>query len=107
MATPSPDHIAALRARFAEFGRRYPIERIDVFGSVANGTATPRSDLDLLVTLKRDEAVSMDDLLEMAGEAEEVAGCPVDFVLKDQLVAKAHPQSSRHIIESAVCIYGS
>ena len=28
---------------------KYPIERVIVFGSYANGTATPKSDVDLLI----------------------------------------------------------
>ena len=46
--TLSPD---GLRTALRAFCERHPIRRLDVFGSAARGQASPRSDVDLLVTL--------------------------------------------------------
>lgn len=80
---------------------------MDVFGSVARGNATSVSDVDLLVTLEPSREVTTDELLEMAGEAEELLGVPVDFVLRRSLENSGNPETRRHILETAVCIYGS
>ena len=99
-----PPTLAEVRARIAPLCQRYPIRRLEVFGSVAQGTAQPGSDVDLLVTL--DGAVSTGQLLDMAGEAEELIGVPVDFVLRENVEAAARTDRRREMLQSAVCIYG-
>jgi uncharacterized protein len=59
--------------------------RLEIFGSAARGHTRPGSDVDLLVTLDDSAPVSVAELLEMAGEAEEIVGAPVDFVLLPHL----------------------
>ena len=71
-----------LRRRSHPFCERHHIRRLEVFGSAAHGQAGPSSDVDLLVTFDDSVPVSTADLLEMAGEAEELVGRPVDFVLR-------------------------
>ena len=75
-----------LRRRLRPFCEKHKIRRLELFGSAANRQASPSSDVDLLVTLAESASVSTDDLLEMAGEAEELVGRPVaDFVLRHSL----------------------
>ncbi len=45
------------------------------------------------------------DLLEMAGEAEELIGAPVDFVLRPALDRSPNRFTREDILASAVCIY--
>ena len=68
-----------LRKRLRPFCEKHRIRRLEVFGSAASGLATPSSDVDLLVTLDESNPVSTSELLEMAGEAEELIGRPVDL----------------------------
>lgn len=93
--------------RLQRFGQQHPIRRIEVFGSVARGDATSASDLDLLVTLDETKEVSTDELLEMAGEADELVGRRVDFVLRQSLDESSNRLSRDQILNSAVRIYGS
>ena len=65
--TLSPE---GLRTALRAFCERHPIRRLDVFGSAARGQASPRSDVDLLVTLDDSVPVSTLEILEMAGEAD-------------------------------------
>ena len=74
---------ASLRQRLKPFCEKHHIRRLEVFGSFARGQTRQGSDMDLLVTL--DEPVSTAALLEMAGEAEELVGTRVDFVLRRSL----------------------
>jgi uncharacterized protein len=101
----NPPSIAELQAVLRPFCQKHRIQRLEVFGSVARGVATPESDVDLLVTL--DEGRPVADLLEMAGEAEELVGAPVDFVLRGSLVRSPNPYAREEILASAVSLYGS
>ena len=93
-----------LRSLLRLFCEKYGIRRMDVFGSIARGHASPASDVDLLVTLA--EPVPTGVLLEMAGEAEEVIGAPVDFVLKSSLERSGNRLAREHILATAVNVYG-
>ena len=95
-----------LQRRLRPFCDRLPIRRLDVFGSAARGQAGAGSDVDLLVTLDEASPVSTAELLEMAGEAEEVVGAPVDFVLRPSLEQSPNRLARDHILSTAVCIYG-
>lgn len=70
-----------LRKRLRPFCEKHRIRRLEVFGSAASGLTTSSSDVGLLVTLDESTPLSTSELLEMAGEAEELIGRPVDFVL--------------------------
>ena len=98
--------LAELRSRLRQFCARHPIRRLEIFGSAARGHAGPDSDVDLLVTLDDSPPVSTAELLEMAGEAEEVVGAPVDFVLRSSLEKSPNHFAREHILSSAVCVYG-
>ncbi len=96
-----------LRQRLRPFCEKHSIRRLEVFGSVAHGTTTPSSDVDLLVTFDESAPVSTADLLEMAGEAEELVGRPVDFVLRPSLEKSRNRYAREHILATAVCLYGN
>ena len=102
--TLSPDE---LRKRLAPFCEKHQIRRLEVFGSAASGRAAPSSDVDLLVTFAQSASVSTTDLLEMAGEAEELVGRPVDFVLRHSLEKSPNRFAREHILATAVCLYGN
>jgi predicted nucleotidyltransferase len=99
--------LAELRKVLAPFCRKHHIQRLDVFGSVACGGARPNSDVDLLVALDDSRPVSTAELLEMAGEAEELLGRPVDFVLRPAIEHSPNRFAREHILATAVPVYGS
>lgn len=92
-----------LKSRLAEFCRTRPIRKLEVFGSVARGTAHDDSDLDLLVTLA--PGLAQEQIFQIAGEIEDVAGQPVDFVIKESLLASHNPYKRAAILGSAVTVY--
>jgi len=96
-----------LGRRLRPFCQKHHIRRLEIFGSAARGQAGPRSDVDLLVTLDESVPVSATALLEMAGEAEELVGVPVDFVLRSSLEKSPNRLARDHILSTAVCVYGS
>jgi predicted nucleotidyltransferase len=89
------------------FCEKHRIRRMEVFGSTAFGRATSGSDVDLLVTLDESVPVSTAELLEMAGEVEEVIGRPVDFVLRRSLEKSPNRLARESILSSAVPVYGA
>jgi predicted nucleotidyltransferase len=101
--TLSPDE---LRGQLRPFCEKHHIQRLEVFGSVARGQTTSDSDVDLLVTFDESALVSTADLLEMAGEVEELIGRPVDFVLRQSLEKSPNRFAREHILATAVCLYG-
>ena len=93
---------ASLGQSLKPFCGKHHIRSLEIFGSVARGQAVPRSDMDLLVTF--DEPVSTATLLEMAGEAEELGGTSVDFVLRRSLEQSPDRLAREHILSSSVCL---
>jgi len=102
-----PPSLAELRTLLPAFCRKHGIRRLDIFGSAAAGVAAPGSDVDMLVTPDESRPLSTADLIEMAGEAEEVVGAPVDFVLRGSLDKSRNRSAREHILSTAVCVYGS
>jgi hypothetical protein len=99
--------LSELQRRLRPFCEKHRIRRLEIFGSAARGEATPGSDVDLLVTLDDSAPVSTAVLLEIAGEAEELVGAPVDFVLRPSLEKSPNRFAREHILSTAVCVYGS
>jgi uncharacterized protein len=107
MNSAQPHSHADLKRLFAPFCQKYKIGRLGLFGSAARGDANPSSDLDLLVEFESSVRISTDDLLEMAGEAEELAGTPVDFVLRSSLEKSPNALLRQTVFQSVIPIYGS
>lgn len=99
--------LAELQRRLRPFCEKHRIRRLELFGSATRGQTGPDSDVDLLVTLDESLPVSTGELLEMAGEAEELLGAPVDFVLRPSLERSRNHFAREHILSTAVCVYGS
>jgi predicted nucleotidyltransferase len=62
--------------------------------------------VDLLVTFDEASHVSTADLLEIAGEAGELVGRPVDFVLRPSIENSPNRFAREQILSNAVCVYG-
>lgn len=103
--TRSPLSLADLQKRLRPLCVKHRIRRLEVFGSAARGQAAPGSDVDLLVTLDDSTPLSTAALLEIAGEAEELVGAPVDFVLRASLEKSPNRFAREHILATAVCVY--
>lgn len=104
---PETLSLAELRTLLGPFCEKHRIRRLEVFGSVARGEAVPGSDVDLLATLDETVPLSTGELLDIAGEVEELVGRPVDFVLRRSLEASPNRFAREHILSTAVCVYGS
>jgi len=99
-----PEVLRKLRSDFTPFCRKYGVRSLAVFGSLARGAERSDSDLDLLVDPSQETTIP--EILEMAGEAEEIAGRPVDFVLRSSLLKTPDSKRADHILSTAVFLYG-
>src|SRR5947207_1984735 len=75
-----PPSLEEVRERLAVFCRQDPIQKLEIFGSVARGEQEPGSDVDLMVTFAPGSQISFERYLEMKEEVQRLLGCPVDFV---------------------------
>lgn len=80
--------------------RKYAIQRASLFGSFADGTAKPDSDIDLLVELSK--PIGLLEFIHIKHELEDLFGRKVDL-----LEFKAvKPSLKNHILLTAIPIYG-
>ncbi len=77
------DEILALAEQSGAFNVR-------VFGSVARGEATPKSDVDFIVSMR--EGASMFDVVGLWQDLQDLLGCEVSLVTDDE-----HPRQERFL----------
>jgi uncharacterized protein len=81
------------RRRINQIAKRYHVREIRVFGSVARGAGTPKSDVDLLVDFDRTKgARSTLRSIDFALELEKLLGRRVDVVTERSLHWFIQPQ---------------
>ncbi len=74
--------IQALKREFATLRDKFGVKSLGLFGSIARGDPSPRSDVDILVEFN---APSFDHYMDLKFYLEERLGRPVDLVLKGSL----------------------
>lgn len=82
-STPRGRLLARHRDEVLRIARSHGARDVRVFGSVARGTDTPESDIDLVVTLPPD--TSLMALARIEHDISAVLGCPVDVVSAEAL----------------------
>jgi uncharacterized protein len=86
----------ARRGEIAELARRYHVRNVRVFGSVARGEATNKSDLDFLVATEPE--CTLFDLGGLLEDLREMFGCAVDVVPENSL----KPNLRERILQEAI-----
>ncbi len=89
-------------ARLADVCARYGIARLLVFGSVARGTATPDSDVDVLYELEPGRRLGW-GIEQLADELAALFGRPVDLVSP----AALHPRLKDTVLSEARTLYAA
>jgi uncharacterized protein len=87
--TPLGRRLRRRRGAIVETAARRKASNVRVFGSVARGSDTPDSDIDLLVDLA--PGVGLFGLIELERELAELLGRPVDLVLARSLKPRIAP----------------
>ena len=76
------DILNKLKALEPQLQERYHVSRIGVFGSVARGDSTEKSDIDLYVELEKPLGF---DFILLGDELEEALGAKVDIADREML----------------------
>lgn len=91
------DTVRMQREKIYEIAKRYGVENVRVFGSVARGEERPDSDIDFLVHMQ--EGKSAFDMIHFKHDVEELFSRHVDVVsdkglhwyIKDRILNEAKP----------------
>ncbi len=94
-------HIADVRKKSAPVFRRYGVKKAAVFGSLARGTASKSSDVDILVELDKKKRMGLFAFVGMKLDLEKNIGKKVDLVTYKAL----HPLLKEQILEEQRIIY--
>ena len=71
-----------------------------VFGSVARGDAHAKSDVDLIVDLKREKPSGIFEFLRLQGDIADLIGAPVDLIERPTLVPMIREQILREAVDA-------
>ena len=88
--------LAALRAALPGLKQRWPIGSLAIFGSVARGSASAKSDLDVLVEFER--PLGLSEFLALEDALSALVDRRVDLVTRDAL----KPHIGSRVLEEAV-----
>ena len=91
--------IEEIKSSVEQVARAYNIKKVDLFGSYADGKATKKSDIDLLIDFG-DPSMSLFKQFRVQRKLEELLGRKVD------VIAVPIPKESFLIINKVVPIYG-
>ena len=80
--------------------REYPLKKVELFGSYANGKTTPQSDVDLLVEFSQ-PSVSLLTISALKFRMEELLGTDVD------IVHGPLPEDSMLEVDRRIPLYGA
>lgn len=89
-----------IRSAVEQASRLYPVKRVDLFGSYADGSANEGSDIDLLVEFT-ESPVSLLKICGLQDVLSELLRLDVD------IVESPLAEDSDLIIDRRVCVYGA
>jgi len=94
------------RERLADICRRYQVQRLEVFGSRANGTARPDSDVDLLVTFRPGAIIGL-RFVELAEDLERLFERDVDLLVRGDAEQDRNDVRKRSIFSAVEQLYAA
>lgn len=89
------------------FCEKYGIVEFSLFGSVLSDDFTPKSDVDVLVTLSEDYHHTAFDLVRMKEELQKIFGSAIDLVSRRGLETTRNQIRKKAILDSAETIYAA
>ncbi len=96
--------MAEITRRLAPFCRRHGITRLDIFGSVARGEATPGSDVDLIASFPEHPGLAIVTIEE---ECAKLLGVPVHLLTFEAVEEMENPYRRDSIQADRRTIYDS
>jgi predicted nucleotidyltransferase len=102
-----PPTLDELRSKLLSFCQKHTVQKLEVFGSVAEGTAKPGSDIDLMITLKPGSAESLHEFVGLQLELEDLLGCPVDLLERLAVESMKNPFKRRSMLSCVKLLYAA
>jgi len=90
------DIIKKLKKELPTFAARYGVKGLALYGSYARGKQNKKSDIDILVDLKKPLGLSF---IELSDKLEEILGHKVDLATFDCFKRSFHNPRYKHIAE--------
>jgi len=84
------DALALLRQHEPEIKRKFGVAKIGIFGSFVRGEERPDSDVDVLVTFRKNEK-TFDNYMDCKFYLEDIFGRKVDLVMKGAIKKRLKP----------------
>jgi hypothetical protein len=82
--------------------RAFNVRRLDAFGSIARGSATPSSDVDLIVEFVEPNQNPAKRFFGLLHQLEDSLGCEVDLLTRDSL---RNPYFKTRVLRERIPIY--
>lgn len=82
--------------------KEFNVKRLDVFGSIARGTSTDSSDVDLLIEFKNPDQSLARRFFGFLHHLEDVLGCHIDLLTSSGL---RNPYFRAQVLRERVTIY--
>ncbi len=90
------DVLSILKEEMPHLRRKYGVQRMLLYGAFAKGKPTDKSDVDILVALRKDLGFAF---IELADRLEELLGRRVDITTCSHFESSSRNQRYRHIAE--------
>ena len=95
-------NIAEIKIAAETACREFGVRRLDVFGSIAKGVASPSSDVDLLVEFADPEHRPARRFFGLLHNLEDTLGCKVDLLTANSL---KNPFFKRRVTSERIPVY--
>jgi hypothetical protein len=98
-------HISIPIEAIQQFCQRWKVVECALFGSVLRDDFRPNSDIDVLLTYRPQSRLTLNDLIMMGDELEDLFEHPVDLLDRETLANSPNALRRRIIFETAQVIY--
>jgi predicted nucleotidyltransferase len=105
-----PLALAIDRDRLADLCHRFHVEKLELFGSRAKGTARPDSDADLLVTFEPGRTPSLlarDGYMALMDELEALMGCRIDLLTRASIESDPNEYFRRSALDRTEVLFAA
>ena len=90
-------YLTNLRDNFESLSQEYGVKSLHIFGSVARGTSTDKSDIDILVSFY--ETPSLFILVSLETRLSRLLSRPVDLVLDTEIASYARKRIYKEMVK--------
>jgi len=95
------------KEKLSAFCQKWKIQELSLFGSVLRDDFGPESDIDILVTFRKDAKHTLFDLVHMEDELKDIFGREIDVVSRRGIESSRNYLRRSTILNSAEIVYAA